>query len=668
MSFSRTPSRSRSSLGLNSSVSSTNTPGLKRVPSELRRPPSSRMQNRPSSPRTYGPPPSLNRSRPSSSMSSRGSRPSTPSFTRQDPYKGTITVSIRPNPYSVDNRSRSQWFIDEATNTILNHEDASEFTFDNVFRPDINISNRYVYNRSCSPLVHKFLDENYNSTVFAYGMTGSGKTFSMRGDEQDPGFVKLAVDEIFDKIENDHSGKQYTVTITYLEIYNEKIIDLLNTGPPLSSDLKIRDDPVYGNKIIGITTPVIKSRDQVLQFIQRGDNKRKTSETDFNARSSRSHAILQIRLHTVDLISSSETNATLSLCDLAGSERATSSVERRKEGLFINKSLLALSTVINKLSISSNTGNLTDHIPYRDSKLTRLLQPALSGSSLVLILCTIHLGSSGMNGKLGENQFVAETYNTLRFAARAKDILINVQKNKLSLMSDGDSSVLVSELQRTIEAQRAEINMLKEEGSLAGLNGMQVDGPSSISGEVEAEIRMLHERLDHLTRLTDLQKTETVILKNDALNDLLGSNIDNTYSQIMIGNLEEFYKRVNHEMDEYRSYISHLEHKLKLAYQEKGGVSTNNNPTFHGLTERQLDALLKDQEEEIIQLKEVIKDKDHFIKSLTKTSKLRRLVETDFNNASSNDSRNDMQIDKENKSVREYNIGKKNGESMNFVI
>lgn len=676
MSFSRTPSRSRSSLGnysgsASNSSTSLNTPkGQLTTPrvslTDFRRPPSARS-TRPSSPRlsvSGGPPPSFNnRSRPSSSVGMR-SRPTTPSFIKQDPYTGSISVSIRPNPYSVDPNNGSQWFIEEESGTIINNEDSTEFNFDNVFLPDPNISNRHVYQKSCAPLVHRFLNDGYNSTVFAYGMTGSGKTFSMRGTDEDPGFVKLAVDEIFDKIENDVS-KQYTVSITYLEIYNERIIDLLNSGPPISSDLKIRDDPIYGNKIIGITNPLIKSREQVIQYINRGDNNRKTSETDFNARSSRSHAILQIKLHTRNHQSGIETNATLSLCDLAGSEKATSSVERRKEGSFINKSLLALSTVINKLSYSSKTGSLNEHIPYRDSKLTRLLQPALSGASLVLVLCTIHMGASGMNNRFADNQFVSETYNTLRFAARAKDIVINVQKAKSTLSGDSDSARIINELRKTIEQQKAEIIELKAGNmNMNTNNNMLIDEPlNPLLIQLESENRMLTERIEHLNRLNDLQKTETVILKNDALNDLLGSNLDHSYSQVMIANLEEFYKRVNHEMEEYRSYIIKLETQIKSFTQESGHKHTSK--LVQGLNERQVDALIKEQEEEIIQLKEAIKDKDHFIKSLTKTSKLRRLVDSDFINTESPLS---DKSDKENNQIREYNIGKKNGESMHFVI
>lgn len=671
MSHSKTPLRSRSSIGNfnstgnNQSLSTPqNQTGKSRVSlTDFRRPPSARS-TRPSSPRmSFSNSGSF--SRPGSSMSNRNSRPSTPSFIKPEPYTGSIKVSIRPNPHTIDVQQGSQWYVDEHTNTIINNLDGSEFTFDNVFRPDASLSNRQIYDVSCVELVQKFLDEGYNSTVFAYGMTGSGKTYSMRGDNSNPGFVRLAIDDVFDKIENDISEKRYTVSITYLEIYNEKIVDLLNSGPAISSDLKIRDDPVYGTKIAGISSPTITSKQQMLQLINRGDNNRRTSETDFNARSSRSHAILQIRLNTVDIVSGTETNSVLSLCDLAGSEKATSSVERRKEGSFINKSLLALSTVINKLSISSNTGSLNDHIPYRDSKLTRLLQPALSGSSLVLILCTIHMGSAGISNKFADNQFVSETYNTLRFAARAKDIVVNVQKNKLTLLGEADSMKTIEDLRRTVESQKSEIALLKTNGSMNNMHIDENNGQLSLNlgrfNQLESENRILTERLEHLTRLTDLQKTETVILKNDTLNDLLGGNFSNSSSQIMIANLEEFYKRVQYEMDEYRSYISHLEQQLKIAYSENS--SKVQNQPAHGLNDRQMEAVLKDQEEEIMQLKEVIKDKDHFIKSLTKTSKLRRLVDSDAINTEDVDKSN-----KENKKARQFQIGNKTGGVTNFIV
>lgn len=583
--------------------------------SDLKRPASARGY-RPQSPRVT--------TRPGSSL---GSRPATPSF-RPEPYTGTITVSIRPNPYT-SNSNVKNWNIPD-DGTIVNDNDKTSFSFDNVFPASTAISNREVYNKACAQIVKGYLNEGYNSTLFAYGMTGSGKTYSMRGEDHDPGFVRLAIDDIFFKIDSDSHTKKHELSVSYLEIYNEKIIDLLCPSGAGALDLKIRDDPIFGTKIVGVSSPAILSKEHLLQLIRTGDTKRRTSATDYNARSSRSHAILQLRLHTRDLVSNTEVNATLSLCDLAGSERATSSAERRKEGAFINKSLLALSTVINKLSLVSTSPNAMEHIPYRDSKLTRLLQPALSGSSLVLILCTVHLGS---NQATVNQQFVTETYNTLRFAARAKDIVMTVNVNKKLTLGDGDSQRIIEELRRTVENQKTEILMMKlnsgSSHSTAGSDNIRV-------AQLDAELHLLNEKLEHLTRLTDLQKTETILLRNDALNDILGIDIDKNSLQMMMSNLEEFYKRVNYEMEEYKSYIAALENQLKSVHLQLSLVAAAPRES-KGLSEKHYESLLKEQEEEIWQLKETIKDKDTIIHGLTKTSKLRRLV--DKNTASSSETR-----------------------------
>ncbi|ODV70250.1 kinesin-domain-containing protein, partial [Hyphopichia burtonii NRRL Y-1933] len=648
--------RSRSSLSNPASIpglsNGTQQSALPRVNiTDLRRPPSARSSFRPSSPRISNGNSYSTNSRPGSSLSNKNassttfpSRPSTPSatsFRNYEPYTGTITVSIRPNPYSVSESQPLAWDIEELSNTIANSNDGSSFTFDNVFPANPSITNREVYNRSCSQIVNNYLNEGYNGTIFAYGMTGSGKTFSMRGSDEDPGFVRLAIDEIFCKIENsvDSSKKQYTINLSYLEIYNEKIIDLLSEVSSNSSqDLKIRDDPVYGTRIIGITSPTISTKSQMLDLIKNGDNKRKTSATDFNARSSRSHSILQVKLNTIDISSRVEQHATLSLCDLAGSERATSSVERRKEGAYINKSLLALSTVINKLSMSTSfagggSPTLSEHIPYRDSKLTRLLQPALSGSSLVSILCTVHLGSNSSTSN-NNQQFISETANTLRFAARAKDIVMHVNTNRKTSVGDPESIRVIEELKATIDNQKQEIQMLK-------LNGVPLLIEKDVKiAQLESEIKILNEKLEHLSRLTDLQKTETVLLRNDALNDLLGVGIDNNSLQIMMSNLEDFYKRINYEMDEHKSYINHLENQLRIAFEHisrNSSISSNTSvklPTrklsneSRCYSDRHIDMIMKDQEEEICHLKEMLKDKDHIIHGLTKTSKLRRLVDS----------------------------------------
>ncbi|PSK36806.1 hypothetical protein C7M61_003669 [Candidozyma pseudohaemuli] len=589
--------------------------------------PSFQDLKRPASARGYRPQlPMISSSRPSSSM---GSRPSTPTF-RPEPYTGSISVSIRPNPHTSSAGLNQVWQIEEYSNTITNAQDNSSYTFDNVFGPSLDVSNRTVYNRSCAHLVNKFLHEGYNSTLFAYGMTGSGKTYSMRGDDHDPGFVRLAIDDIFTKIDSPNLGCSYALSVTYLEIYNEKIVDLLaNGGTAMGShaELKIRDDPDYGVKIMGVCSPTVSSKQSLLQLIKAGDMKRKTSATDYNARLSRSHAILQLRLHTVDMAMNTEHKATLSLCDLAGSERATLCAERRKEGSFINKSLLALSTVINKLSLASTSGSM-DHIPYRDSKLTRLLQPSLSGLALILILCNVHLG-------LGQSaltqQFVTETTNTLRFAARAKDIVLLVKASHKLSIGDAEAQRLIDDLRRQVESQKNELTLLKLHSNMQPV-GLEPSSDSSVA-QLQGEIKVLNERIEHLNRLSDLNKTEVVLLRNDALNDILGMDIDKTSQQMMMANLEDFYKRLTHEMEQYKQYNATLENQLRAAHQQLAAVAMSENNKAERLSDKRYDSIVRLQEEEIQLLKETLRDKDHIIQGLTKTTKLRRLVDSSNSNA-----------------------------------
>lgn len=599
---------------------------------DLKRPVSN-WDHRPLSPRA---PPTKSRS-----GSSCGSRPLTPSG-RLDTYTGTIKVSIRPNPLTCSPNSRN-WHIDEHTNVIENVQDGVSYNFDNVFSPAQELSNSDVYQRACSHLVKSFLDDGFNCTLFAYGMTGSGKTYSMRGEDHDPGFIRLAIDDIFAKINSTAISKKYEMTVSYLEIYNEKVIDLLGLGPLALANLQIRDDSDFGTKIIGINCPVILSKDDLLQLIKLGDAKRKTSSTDYNMRSSRSHAIVQIRLKTVDMVCNTSINSTLSLCDLAGSEKATLSVERRKEGAFINKSLLALSTVINKLSLMS-TSNVMEHIPYRDSKLTRLLQPALSGSSLILILCTVHLGSSqpALNA-----QSVSETYNTLRFAARAKDIVMNVNTNRKVNLGDSDNQKIIDQLRETIESQKKEIYSLKV--GIQSTPGEQQANQSLVAG-LQAELKVQSDRIEHLTKLTDIQTMETMFLRNDVIKDILGGEAEKDLSQKMMANLEEFHGRVNYELEENRRYIEHLETQLK-AVQLQALLHKTSQPLSNSNIER----ILQEQEEENAQLKETIKDKDQIIQSLMKTSKLRRLVEQNSNRTTES-----YKIPVKRASVSELESGKEN--------
>src|SRR5450432_1489871 len=243
--------------------------------------------------------------------------------------------------------------------------------------------------------------EGYHGTVFAYGMTGTGKTFSMQGTATSPGVIPLAITDIFSYIRETPS-REFLLRVSYLEIYNEKIHDLLSVpaasavgggpGVPQQEEIKLREDSKRGVYASPLKEEIVQSPTQLLRVIARGDHARMTSSTQFNARSSRSHAVVQIVVESRERIPGNGTPvdgkrsgllpggvrvSTLSLIDLAGSERAAETKERRTEVSHINKSLLTLGTVIARLSGDKDKeGKPTDkdgkHLPYRDSKLTRV--------------------------------------------------------------------------------------------------------------------------------------------------------------------------------------------------------------------------------------------------------------------------------------------------------
>ena len=382
--------------------------------------------------------------------------------------------------------------------------------------------------------------EGYHGTVFAYGMTGTGKTFSMQGTASSPGVIPLAITDIFSYIRETPS-REFLLRVSYLEIYNEKIHDLLSmpTGNGVGAnqqqeEIKLREDSKRGVYASPLKEEIVQSPTQLLRVIARGDQARRTASTQFNARSSRSHAVVQIVVESRErvpggpgdskrqgLLPGGVRVSTLSLIDLAGSEKAAESKERRQEGSHINKSLLTLGTVIAKLSEHKDKdGKLADkdgkHLPYRDSKLTRLLQGALSGNSLVSILCTISVGAAGTAASASTH--ANETINTLKFASRAKNNIVSHAKRAeeaLGAGGDGGARVLLERYRMEITELRKELeNKAKANSQKEVEEEKERDAEEERAREKEAEMRheeqmlemqlartALKERIDHLNRL-----------------------------------------------------------------------------------------------------------------------------------------------------------------------
>ncbi|KAK3485569.1 uncharacterized protein B0T23DRAFT_50430 [Neurospora hispaniola] len=320
------------------------------------------------------------------------------------------------------------------------------FAFDRIF--DENASQVEVYQGTTKGLLDSVLD-GYNATVFAYGATGCGKTHTITGTPQSPGIIFLTMQELFEKI-NERSGEKHTeVTLSYLEIYNETIRDLL--VPPGSATnkqgLMLREDSNQGVSVAGLTSHKPKDVQEVMDMIVQGNEYRTVSPTAANAVSSRSHAVLQINVAQKDrnaAVNEPHTMATLSIIDLAGSERASATKnrgERLLEGANINKSLLALGSCINALCDPRKS----NHVPYRNSKLTRLLKFSLGGNCKTVMIVCVSPSSEHFD----------ETQNTLRYANRAKNIQTKVTRNVFNVNRH------VKDFLVKIDEQMALINELK---------------------------------------------------------------------------------------------------------------------------------------------------------------------------------------------------------------
>ena len=299
----------------------------------------------------------------------------------------------------------------------------------------------------------------------------------------------------------------------------------IGPGSVQPEEIKLREDSKRGVYASPLKEEIVQSPTQLLRVIARGDHSRRTRSTQYNAQSSRSHAVVQVvvesreRAQAAGVISENKRAAlvpggvrvsTLSMIDLAGSERAAENKERRTEGAHINKSLLTLGTVIARLSGEKDSnGNTTDkdgkHLPYRDSKLTRLLQPALSGNSLVSILCTIQIGSAGSVATASGH--TGETLNTLKFAARAKNNIVSHAKRQeeaLGTGTDAGSKVLLERYRMEILSLRGQLENQGKSSIDADEQHLEKQAQQRHEEqmlEMQLARTALKERIEHLNRL-----------------------------------------------------------------------------------------------------------------------------------------------------------------------
>ena len=318
-----------------------------------------------------------------------------------------------------------------------------KFTFDRIF--DWECTQREVYDGAAARIVDAAI-EGYNGTVFCYGQTGTGKTHTMEGKDEPPelrGIIPSAFNHVFDAIDGSE-GRNYLIRASFLEIYNENVRDLLGKDQSRTCDLK--EDPDKGVYVKDLTSFVVKGVGEINNVLKVGKKNRSVGATLMNADSSRSHSIFTITVECSQRRAGDPSDAEphitvgkLNLVDLAGSERQAktgSTGDRLKEATKINLSLSALGNVISAL-----VDGKSSHIPYRDSKLTRLLQDSLGGNTKTVMIA--NLGPADYN--------FDETMSTLRYANRAKNI-----KNKPKINEDPKDAML-REFQEEIARLKAQL-------------------------------------------------------------------------------------------------------------------------------------------------------------------------------------------------------------------
>ncbi|XP_017313628.1 centromere-associated protein E isoform X3 [Ictalurus punctatus] len=365
------------------------------------------------------------------------------------------------------------------------------FNFDRVFNAEE--STNQLYNEIAKPLVVSTV-EGYNGTIFAYGQTSSGKTFTMMGSEHNPGVIPLAMADVFHTIKN-CPNKEFLLRVSYMEIYNETVTDLLCDSWK-RKPLEIREGNYKNVYVADLTEELVRYPEQALAWIRKGEKNRHCGKTKMNERSSRSHAIFRMILESRERSEpASGENADgaiivshLNLVDLAGAERASQTGAegtRFKEGCNINRSLFTLGQVIKKLSDESHKGFTN----YRDSKLTRILQNSLGGNAKTVIICTITPAT------------VDETVSTLQFASAAKRM-----KNDPHVTEVSDDGALLRRYRNEI------VDLKRRLQEVSSVTQTTVTEKETLSQLLQEKDQLQREQADRIRNLTKLLVTASNVV------------------------------------------------------------------------------------------------------------------------------------------------------------
>ncbi|XP_072486109.1 kinesin-like protein KIF3A isoform X1 [Notamacropus eugenii] len=514
-----------------------------------------------------------------------------------------VKVVVRCRPFN--EREKAMCYklsvtVDEMRGTITVHKTDSSneppktFTFDTVFGPDSKQLD--VYNLTARPIIDSVL-EGYNGTIFAYGQTGTGKTFTMEGVRAVPelrGIIPNSFAHIFGHIAKAEGDTRFLVRVSYLEIYNEEVRDLL--GKDQTQRLEVKERPDVGVYIKDLSAYVVNNADDMDRIMTLGHKNRSVGATNMNEHSSRSHAIFTITIECSEKGIDGNMHVRmgkLHLVDLAGSERQAktgATGQRLKEATKINLSLSTLGNVISALVDGKST-----HVPYRNSKLTRLLQDSLGGNSKTMMCANI--GPADYN--------YDETISTLRYANRAKNI-----KNKARINEDPKDALLrqfqkeIEELKKKLEEgeeisgsdisgsedDEDEVAEAGEHGEKrkkrrdqAGKKKVSPDKMVEMQAKIDEERKALETKLDmeeeeRNKARAELEKREKDLLKAQQEHQSLLEKLSALEKKVIVGGVdllakaeeqEKLLEESNMELEERRKRAEQLRRELEEKEQER---------------------------------------------------------------------------------------------------
>ena len=539
-----------------------------------------------------------------------------------------VKVAVRCRPMSKDEKKDSRACVVSVDSnrgeiSVFNSKtDASEppktFTYDCTYGPD-SIQEQ-VYTDTGYPIVESCI-QGYNGTIFAYGQTGTGKTFTMEGEEtphENRGIIPRSFEQIFYAVEQ-NPDTEFLIRVSFLEIYNEEIHDLLSKDAATKLDVKEKADT--GFYVKDLKLQIVKSIEEMKEIMLSGRRNRHTGQTAMNRDSSRSHSIFSIVIERSEKGPDGMNHiraGKLNLVDLAGSERQSKTQavgDRLKEATNINKSLLTLGNVISALVDGTST-----HIPYRDSKLTKLLADSLGGNTKTLMIANV--GPADWN--------YDETITTLRYANRAKNI-----QNKPKINED-PKDALLREYQDEISRLRAALDMQGGGGGAPFGMGAPIPGLSQV---IQVEKKVFIEDQQKIKELEDKLEKEKQAIERNAEEEIkkieAQRNLAEDEKQRLIEKLrkqEDHQKKAKEKQQRLLKKLKQMEDKLAVGpqimeqavRQEQELQKANQELESRRRQEREISRKLKEKEEEQNMLEQRYSSKQEEIEA--KNKKLKKIA------------------------------------------